>query len=193
MVAGMEFSYRIDEKDYIRATKLARKSQGSAVVKTVAFWAFVIVCLTLLFAVVQRNRTQSGPDETDSEPAPVSTPISAGQILLNVAPFLGIMAIWGGLFFYLIPQATRRAYRQDTNSHGEFTVTLNPQSIAIRTSLGTSYQSGWNVFKEWLESDGIVILRYPSNTVQILVARALSDAQCEELRGILTAALPRKK
>lgn len=188
----MEFSYQISEDEYVRAYKLAAKSKRPALVKTVLFWAFVIICLTLLFGVISKQR--HSPGDSEVEQAPVTQQAPAGNALLvNLGPLALVFAGWGFLFFFWIPNAVRRQYRKDTNSHGTITIHLDVESIAIRSTVGTSTQSRWNVYNGWQEKQDIVILRYPNGTFQFLNIAGLSEPERAELRGILATALPRMK
>jgi len=72
-------------------------------------------------------------------------------------------------------------------------VTLDMGSFSIRSSIGTSFQSGWNAFTNWNEKGDLVLLRFPSGTFYMVNIKGLSEAEQGELRGILSSALPKKK
>jgi hypothetical protein len=78
---------------------------------------------------------------------------------------------------------------------GEFTVNLTPDSISVQNSAGTLSRSGWNVYFGWYEARGvIVLLSHLATPILILISlTGLSEAQRDELRGILTAAIPRNR
>ena len=187
----MEFGYRITEKDYVSACRMAMKSRRAGLGKTIAFWCFIVICLMLLFTVVQKQTMM--PVSPNPTPAPATEQASTSHLVENLAPLVGVVAVFLILGFYGLPFALRRQYRKDTNSQGEITIALDPQSISIRSSIGTSFQAGWNAYKDWQEKKGIVLLRFPSGAFQIVNVAGLSDAEREELSGILTAALPQKK
>jgi hypothetical protein len=199
----MEFSYRISEDDYVRGCRMAMKAKRPSVFKTILFWAFIVICLVLLFSVVSKsNHVAPASDsqyvaqddaQTDVPAPQISTRNAFTNVAAQVGPFVFILAIWGFLFIYWIPNATRRRYRKDTNSHGILTVALDVESFALKSSLGTKYQSGWNVFTGWFEKDGIVLLGFPNGTFQFINVSGLSEAEREDLRGILATALPKKK
>lgn len=75
---------------------------------------------------------------------------------------------------------------------GEFTVNIEPGSIAVRNTAGTLFQAGWNVFERLGERKDVIVLFLRSGEVTILSLAGLSDYQRNELRSILTAALPKK-
>ncbi len=192
----MEFSYTISESDYVRASKLTQRFRKSSVRKTVIFWAFIVICLTLLFAVVKKQTSQTDAQATEetqaAEPAAQPTPVLTAM-LVQVAPLAGVLVVLGGLCFVWIPYLRRKMYRKDRNVQGAITVALDTESFQITTSLGTQARSPWSAFDEWFQKDGLILLRYPNQTSQLLNISGLSEPQREELRGILTAALPKKK
>lgn len=197
----MEFSYRVSEKDYVRAWKMAALSRRGPVIKTVLFWAFVIICLVLLFAIIEKNNNrhvearqdQSETEQTELAVAPSTVSSSFENIAKNVAPLALVAGIWVFLIFYWTPLRVRRRYRKDTNCHGQVTIALDAHSVDIRSSVGISFQSGWNAFTDWSEKQNIVLFRQPSGTFHIVNIAELSEVERDELRGILSAALPRKK
>jgi hypothetical protein len=187
----MEFSYRISEDDYVQGIKMARKLARKSIGKVIAFWAFIVVCLVLLFGVIAKSNHHDGTvtiEPSSSSAAQVSTTDSLTKLAVNWGPVVLVLAFW----VFWIPYQTRRAYRKDTNAHGEFTMTLDLQSVALRSTSGMSWQSGWNAFKGWREDKGILLLQYPSKTSQLVNIKTLSDPEREELKNILTAALPKK-
>jgi len=77
---------------------------------------------------------------------------------------------------------------------GEFTVDLKPDSITIQNSVGTFFRSVWNAYFGWYEARGvIVLLSHVATPISTLIPLAgLSEAQRDELCGILSAALPKR-
>ena len=81
-------------------------------------------------------------------------------------------------------------YRTDPRLQAEITVNVTPRSIAFRSATGSSEQSGratrpgprGTVFCSWLYT----------RCAQFLKVAGLSDPQRDELRAILTTALPKK-
>jgi hypothetical protein len=76
---------------------------------------------------------------------------------------------------------------------GQFTVTLTPESISIQNSTGTSSGSDWKSYIGWYEAKGVMVLFSRPATRLLISLAGLSDAQKDELRGILAAAIPRKR
>ena len=194
----MQFTYRITEDDYVRGCKIALKAKGSKLFKVVLFWILIVIVLMILFGVVQKythaSDTQTSQTESQSDSDQAQAPPSHpwANIAANVGPLVAVIAVWGFLLLYWLPNATRRQYRKDTNSHGIVTVSLDGDAFAFQSSVGTSFRAGWNAFKDWREKDGLVVLQYPAGTFQFLNVARLSEEELQELRDILSSALPRK-
>ncbi|WP_348263682.1 hypothetical protein P8935_03765 [Telmatobacter sp. DSM 110680] len=194
----MEFSYRLTEAEYIRASKLGRKVSSQSVFKIVMFWVFIFVCLTLLWAVVQKSRQHAA--DFDQQPAmeaqddePKNHPQLMPALLENVGPFILLGGVWIFIIFYSVPTRLRRIYRKDPFMQGQFTVNITPESISTQNTAGTSSQTGWNVYKDWREKNGVVVLVFQSGACFGMSLAGLSEPQREELRGILGVALPKKR
>jgi hypothetical protein len=188
----MEFSYRISEAEYKQAFRLRLKAGGRAqTLKTVMFWVFVLVCLMLLWAVVERSSNQQSTTEEQTVTTHAEPP-SANNILLNVGPFVLIAGAWVFILFRLGPLQLRRMYRRDPAMQGEFTVTITPESISTRNTCGTFSQTGWNIYEYWREGKGLIVLVMISRAYFALSLANLTDPQREELRGILAQVLPKK-
>lgn len=182
----MQFSYAVSEADYLNAWKIRRRGLiGSrAVLKTILFWVFVLVCLMLVWGVVQRSQTKD-----PVQPAQETTSVS-GNPWENVLPFLAIVGIWVFIVIRLGPRSVRRLYRKDPAMQGAYSVRITPESIAVTNTAGLSMQAGWNFYESWREGKNLIVLVLHSGTYFILGLSGLSDVERGELRGILAAAIP---
>jgi hypothetical protein len=189
----MQFSYQVSEADYRRAFKLRTSGRNF---KILMFWAFILVCLLMLWAVVSktnaRNSEDSAPPVTQSDqdsqaPAPGKTSMSR-SLLMNLGPVVLVV----GVLVFLRPMILRRAYRKDPAMQGTYTIDLTPGAISIQNTSGFSTEAGWNLYDFWKQGKGVIILVGKSGTFFILSIARLSEPQREELRGILSAALPKK-
>ena len=193
----MEFSFRVTEKDYLAAWKLRMKASRSNVRKTVLFWVFILVCLTMLWVIVQRKAQLLSQEQQQAVP---SQPVSAADkavspshaLLVNVGPFALIAAVWVLLLLNLGPKGIRRMYRKDPTMQGEFTVNITHDSISTQNTAGTSSKSQWSIYSYWREGTGIIVLFLLNGAYFVLSLAGLSDAQRDELRGILATALQKK-
>jgi hypothetical protein len=71
-------------------------------------------------------------------------------------------------------------------------VNITPELISTQNTAGTSSKTGWNIYDYWHEGKGIILLVYHSGAYFLLSLASLSDAQRDELRAILAAAIPKK-
>src|SRR5579859_2784370 len=114
----MEFSYRINRDDFVQASKLRLQKNGlvSVITKTVVFWIFILICLILLWTIVQKRSSSAPPKHAaqdtavassngeDAQTVSPSRSTHAGNttiakaLLVNVGPFFLLAAIW---FFML--------------------------------------------------------------------------------------------
>jgi hypothetical protein len=183
----MEFSYRISEQEYIRAAKLYRKASFSSKVRKILFVIFVLFCLLLLFAVVMKTRQIS-----DNDPLRQTFSVTAGQVVGQVVPLALILSLW---FFIVLVWPRRRLrgiYRKSPALQAEVTVEVTPDIFSVQSSTGSASRTRWTDMKKWYEAEGLILLIYPTKIFQIVNVKGLSEAQHEEIRGILAAALPRK-
>jgi hypothetical protein len=190
-MAAMEFSYRISEAEYRKVTVLQQMgSTRSTQIKMIVFWLFILVCLMLLWEIVQRSVPTSPMQPTPpvhSVPSPHTgtTPVI---VCLYAIGFL-LVCVWS------VSQSRSRSrnnYRKDPELQGVFTANLTPQSISIKNSAGTSFEGVWSVYESWREKLDLILLKRRNGTSLALNLAGLSEPQRAELRGILAAALPQK-
>jgi hypothetical protein len=187
----MEFSYRVSELQYAEAWKLRVKaSSQQATFKTILFWIFILICLTLLFFVITRD--------VSMPPVPIQpvTEAESGShsfvgTLVEVAPILLV----AGLLvagFCLTPRAMGRRYRKDPSMQGQFTVCVSAASFSMSNTAGISSQCTWNFYEYWREGKELIVLVSRVGWPFALVTAGLAEPQRSELRGILAAALLKK-
>jgi hypothetical protein len=189
----MEFSYRISEAEYLSAAKLKLKSdlRLGRIRKNIIFWVFIMVCLMLVFGVVQKSRQQPKiPDEATIQTIPPAQ--TASSMILNIVPIVVFFGIMGYLIFRRVPMQLRRVYRKDPSMQGQFTMNITPESISIQSTAGTSSKTGWNIYDYWREGKGMILMVCQSGIAYPISLAGLTEAQRDELRGILTASLPKK-
>jgi hypothetical protein len=188
----MEFSYKISEAEYMSAFRLKLKPTARfGVVKAVMFWVFILVCLLLLYSVVQKH-AQQPPIRDEAIVQSVDSGKMVRNIIENVAPIVVFVGIWVFLKFRFVPMRLRRLYIKDPLMQGQFTVNITPELISTQNTAGTSSKTGWNIYDYWHEGKGIILLVYHSGAYFLLSLASLSDAQRDELRAILAAAIPKK-
>ena len=198
----MEFSYKLTEAEYLRASKLRLLRAGKgATVKKIIIWVFILVCLMLLWGVVTRNALEPAVDVSAPVPASsesvtsTSTPPKTDvplALLLNVGPILLLLAVWFTLVTLRLPGRLRRMYQNDPAAQGLFTVNVTAHSFAFKNTAGISSEISWNIYERWIDGGDLILLVNYSQAALTLSLAGLSDAQRAELRGILSAALPKK-
>jgi len=75
---------------------------------------------------------------------------------------------------------------------GQISMSITPESISVENTAGASSKTGWNVYDYWCEGKGIIILAFHSGAYFLISLASLPETQQDELRGILTVALPKK-
>lgn len=197
----VEFSYKISEAEYIQAAALRMKTPRVKSVKAATFWIFILVCLVLLWRVIEKNENhvrdetsaaQLETADSGTSDARVVEPSKTRAFGVNVAPFFVLIAVWLFLLFRFMPKRLKRSYRADPMMQGEFKVKITPDSFETANTSGSSSRTAWNNYQYWREGKSVIILVNFSGTYFILGLAALPEPQWTELRGILGAALPQK-
>jgi hypothetical protein len=198
----MEFSYKLTEAEYLKASKLRlRSARKGSTVKMVLIWVVILISLTLLWEVVTRSAltpavNPSAPAATSSESA---TPANTQQktdlpiaLLINLGPLLLLVAVWFTLVTLQLPARLRRMYRNDPAAQGLFTVDITPHSFVLKNTAGISSEITWNIYERWIDGGDLILLVNYSQAALTLSLAGLSDMQRIELRSILAAVLPAK-
>jgi hypothetical protein len=189
----MEFSYRISEEEYLSAArlKLKRASRLGRVRKTVMIWVFILAGLMFAVSAIQNYRQQ--PDNSDEiavQTATTAQPMNAMSI--TIVLFVVFISILLYVIFRGVPMQLRRQYRKDPAMQGQISMSITPESISVENTAGASSKTGWNVYDYWCEGKGIIILAFHSGAYFLISLASLPETQQDELRGILTVALPKK-
>lgn len=183
----MEFSYRISEEQFQRIWRLERTVGSRASIRRMLlFWVLILVCLVLLWVIVER-----GAPAPPADFHPPLLPVQSAAGWAAILPLIGVAAAWIALF-RLAPREHRSAYLKDPVMQGEFTVNINPQSISMRNSAGVNSQWNWNLYDHWRESRELILLVPRSGTNLPISLAHLPDFQRAELRSTIAQKLPRK-
>lgn len=183
----MQFSYNISEDEFLKAVRL-RCRRNSSVTKIVMFWAFILICLVLLWGTITRSRQSSAIDDapvpTDVSPTSSSSWFPITMISVGLVVVLQIK--------YWSPRRLRRLYRKDLAMQGRFTVEMTPESLEIGSTAGFTSRSNWNLYEFWSEKNHLIVLVLLSSAFVVLNTAGLPEPQRAELRGILSSAVPQK-
>jgi hypothetical protein len=154
-------------------------------------FVFVAVALGLLL-----GWKDSGGAGTESA-LPLMGRIFAGAIV----PAAAISWLYFIALGIMHPVLTRRRekdirlmhYRSDSSCQGVTALTITPELVLFRCGPDCITQSGWKSYSGWILSGHILLLVTQARSRRIVNVGELSDADSDELRGILMAALPQKK
>jgi hypothetical protein len=108
----MEFSYQVSEAEYLQGCKLGQKGLLRSILhpsqtKKIMFWVFILVCLVLLWAVVQRT-AQQPPADQEQVAQSTSSGHSTTELVTNVGPFILLAGIWIFILFRGVPKRLRQ-------------------------------------------------------------------------------------
>jgi hypothetical protein len=196
-MAAMEFTFKVTEAEYLRASRLRIKLPGSKTLQTVLFWIFILVCLVSLWSTVEKSKQTAGTTDQPvvTQPSEVESP-SRGTgfhaLLVNDGPILLLVGVWFFMLLILRPTTVRGMYRKDPVMQGQFTVNVTPEFLSAENTAGTFWKARWNIFASWREGKDVIVLMYFTRAYFVLSIAGLSDAQRGEIRGILSATLPKK-
>lgn len=187
----MEFSYRISEAEYLNAFNPKFKGRMKSVVKTILFWIIVLACLMVLITWLQHS-SHRAPVVQPQAVHRVGPNYNAWDYIEGFGPLL-LAVVTLVLFPSLAPRFQRRRYWKDPAMQGLFTVNITRESISVQNSAGTFHRSGWEPYRVWYEMKGVIVLfSHPAAHPMIVNLAGLSESQRDELRGILSTAIPKK-
>ncbi len=113
-------------------------------------------------------------------------------VLFNILPFDILAFCWVIILKIYVPFMVRRHFRKVMDHHGENFVHLSPEGVSEKSSMGSNSSYPWTVCSHWRESKKVIVILLQSGIYFLFPKACLSTAQQNELRGILTAALPKK-
>jgi hypothetical protein len=187
----MEFSYRINEAQYAKAWRLSRKGMLFGSVRKIAlFVVFSLVCLVLLWSTIQHL---SGPTPVADDSTASVQQSTTFSFATNLAPFAVLAVVWA--FILLGPRRQLRSrYRKDPVMQGVLTVEITPDRLRTENTVGTSGQTGWDIYDFWREDakNKLIVLVMKSQNYFVLNLADLPEPQQNEVRMLLGQVLPQK-
>ncbi len=164
----MEFTTTISERDYVAGHRLALKS---GLMTVLSVWIYLLFAWSVyVFALGLIMEPKS------------SHVVSDGLIALGLF----------GFYWIYLPYRERRRYRKDPSQQGENVVRLGPEGVSEESSTGSTSSRAWTVCSHWSESKRVIVLKTKSGIFYTFPKVCLSTEQQDEIRGILTAAIPKK-
>ena len=197
----MEISFKVTEDEFVRGARLERKASSRSSLKTALFWMEHLHHGRANGAVrlPAHQRAAGGPHPfllRRSRPPSrdfLCRSVSRGLLPATDGTVSGDRRhIWILIVMGLVPLRLRYLYRKDPRMQGQFTIEMTSDFISTNNTAGTFSRSAWNVYECWCESKGIVVLMSHSGAWSVMSLAGLAEGQQNEVRSILTAALPRK-
>jgi hypothetical protein len=192
----MEFSYKLSEADYLLASGTAAKRPGRPWARLLAYGnltlVFLIIWGALLAGMFLEQSDLAGLNPSEIQTVPLVRQVVPASIVPALCLFcLVFLLLRMRILRWLDRQSRREHFRADPGCQAETTVTLTPQSIAFRSVAGSS-ESVWDGYATWAERNGILVLVTRAGVRKIMKIASLSESEKVELRGILSAALPKE-
>ena len=178
----MQFTSKLTEDEYMEAHRLHCKSPYRAIANAFAytlaglFWIFLIA--SWIFKALYPSDPFLGQN------------VSAFQKAI-LPGALGIL-LWVLFFRVYTPYATRRKFRKTRSFQIEVFNEINSEGLMQKTAEGSYGFSRWADFSHWRESEQMIIVVYPTGIYCMIPKSAVTTEQQNEVRNILTAALPKK-
>jgi hypothetical protein len=188
----MEFSYRLTEEDYMKASKIKVKyATGRPWARFLSRFYLVLFLITMWLTFAS-GRILEWLDVTGDKLGK----LAIGSLLISsilptlILSFL-VIVLYRALLFWPRMQQRREQYGSNAGCQVETTVTLSPLSIAFRSEMGQS-ESRLKNYAAWSSRNGILVLATQAGVRQIVKIGGLPPAQQSELLKLLTDALPQK-
>jgi hypothetical protein len=164
----MDFTTTISERDFVAGHRLAHKS---VLMIVVSVWMYLLIAWIVYNFAHGLLMQPKGP-----------------YVISDDFMALGLILLW----WVYVPYRVRSRYRKDPSQQGENVVRLGPEGVSEESSTGSTSYRAWAVCSHWRESKRVIVLMTQSGIFYMFPKACLSTEQQNELRGILTAALPKK-
>lgn len=179
----MGFSFRISEDEYVRSAKSHVEGHTSSKVGLCIYLFLAVLCLHLILMLTYGQIQYSAER------------MSIGFALALYIPLIGLIVIPAFWRIYLVPRPYSRIYRLDPVLQSEMRVTVTSRGFTRDCDFGEPLRTNWSQYRYWREFHNVILLVEAANdwALTAVSIAELLDWQRDELRDILTAALPQKK
>ena len=177
----MEFSYKLSKDIYLEAFRLYHWKLWRRLV--VACFAMIALLDLVVLAIITRAGLSEGQQlfETLSVDPAVSC-----LFLLVVLVLVSASSI-------MLPQwRISRMYRRNPERDAIVTLTVTPEQFGVAMEGEGSSSFNWTLYKYWREGKNVIVLALHMGEHQFIPKTGLTPPQLDELRSILTKALPKK-
>ena len=192
----MEFTYKLTEPEYLFASKIATKGLRQPWARLVRYAylsvIFLIVWGSVLVGMLLEQQDLVGITAGEIQFMHKAQAVIPASFVPAIGCYCLVLILLRFRFLQWFDRKRRlEDFRTDPGCQAETTATVTPQSIAFRSATGSS-ESIWACYSTWAERNGILLLVTHAGVRKILKVAGLSDPQRDELRAILTTALPKK-
>lgn len=163
----MEFTTRTSKRDYVAAFRLRLRPP------LMVFNAVLIVLFVLLYVLFA-----------------FAFDYGVGSPWDYLFPFIMLTCLLGLRIYF--PYLMGRTYCARTNQQGESVNELTSNGVSKKSSEGSLLYFPWTVCKSWRESQRVIIVIAEFGVCLVYPKACLTTKQQDELRGILTDAIPKK-
>jgi hypothetical protein len=192
----MEFTYKISEEDYLRACTIkvtplpSQKLWWPKHVYRSLLFLCVFSALASGLAVGSREMSFS----VSAVPPPSWGKVCAEAVTPSIIISWIYFVILGLVHRFILRRSSAQVehYRSDPSCQCETTLTITSEEVFFRCGDGCLTRSGWNIYNEWIENGHILLLVTRARARRIVNLGGLSEAERQELRGILAVALPKR-
>jgi hypothetical protein len=168
----MHIEYRVNESDYLSASKLALRKRSS--------WSALDYYFPHIFCVLWLAGSVI--------PSPFNNYLKEDIDLLLT---LGVFPIFMGLLV-LRRGSMKKEYKKEKALQLHQALDLDATGLRMVTTAGTS-RSAWDIYSKFVEDkDSFVLFQKADHGIVPIPKHHLSPAQVDELHDLLTARLPTK-
>ena len=177
----MEFSYKLNKEIYLEAFRLYHWKLWRRLV--VACFVMIALLDLVVLAIITREGRSQGQQlfETLSLDPAIS------------CLFLLVVLILVSASSIMLPQwRISRMYRKNPERDAIVTLTVTLEQFGVRLEGKGNSSFNWTLYKYWREGKNVIILALHMGQHQFIPKTDLTPTQLDELRSILSTALPKK-
>lgn len=178
----MQFTTRITEDDYVDANRLKTRSLQRTVASVLVYSLTALFWIFLVGAWIAEHIYHAHSFLGQN----------AAELQRTFMPGAIAFLLWILAFRVYPARVTRRKFRNAPSLHGDLFLEINTEGLMQKTAHGSYGFSRWPDFSYWRESKKMFIVVDPTNVFCMIPKASLGREQRNEIRSMLTAALPRR-
>lgn len=178
----MQFTTNITEDEYIDANRLKTRSLQRTAASFLAYFLTAAFWILLIGAWITEHIFHAN----------ILLGQNAAELQSTLFPGAIAFLLWIIAFRAYPIYSARRKFRNAQNLRGDLFQEITSEGLMQKTAHGSYGFSRWQDFSYWRESKKMFIVVDPTNVFCMIPKANLSREQRNEIRSILTAALPRQ-